>query len=98
MKSPRVSVAIPLYNEEAVLPELYRRVRGVLAELPGGGHEIVFVNDGSVDGTLEILEELAKIDPEVVVVALSRNFGHQAALTAALDQVSGDVVVLMDGD
>jgi len=98
MKSPRVSVAIPIYNEEAVLPELYRRVRDVLADVPGDGHEIVFVDDGSTDGTLEILAELAKLDPRVRVVALSRNFGHQAALTAALDEVSGDVVVLMDGD
>jgi glycosyltransferase involved in cell wall biosynthesis len=98
MSPPRVSVAIPIYNEEEVLPELYRRVRDVLAELPGGGHEIVFVNDGSSDGTLEILETLAEIDPQVRVVALSRNFGHQAALTAALDHATGDVVVLMDGD
>jgi glycosyltransferase involved in cell wall biosynthesis len=98
MIPPRVSVAIPIYNEESVLPELYRRVRDVLAELPGGGHEIVFVDDGSSDGTREILETLANIDPQVRVVALSRNFGHQAALTAALDHVSGDVTVLMDGD
>jgi polyisoprenyl-phosphate glycosyltransferase len=98
MIPPRVSVAIPIYNEESVLPELYRRVRDVLAELPGGGHEIVLVDDGSSDGTREILETLVNIDPQVRVVALSRNFGHQAALTAALDHVSGDVTVLMDGD
>jgi dolichol-phosphate mannosyltransferase len=98
MNPPRVSVAIPIYNEESVLPELYRRVRDVLTELPGDGHEIVFVDDGSSDETREILETLAEIDPQVRVVALSRNFGHQAALTAALDHVSGDVTVLMDGD
>jgi glycosyltransferase involved in cell wall biosynthesis len=98
MKSPSVSVAIPLFNEEEGLPELYRRLRDVLADLPGQGHEIVFVDDGSSDGTFEILESLAEIDPQVRAVRLSRNFGHQAALTAALDQVSGDVVVLMDGD
>lgn len=98
MSAPRVSVAIPIYNEESVLPELYRRVRDVLAELPGEGHEILLVNDGSSDGTLEILETLAQIDPQVRVIALSRNFGHQAALTAALDHATGDVVVLMDGD
>jgi dolichol-phosphate mannosyltransferase len=98
MRPPRVSVAIPLYNEEEVLTELYRRVRDVLADLPGEGHEIVFVDDGSSDSTFEILETLAAIDPQVRAVALSRNFGHQAALTAALDQVTGDVVVLMDGD
>lgn len=98
MSAPRVSVAIPIYNEESVLPELYRRVCDVLAELPGDGHELLFVNDGSSDGTLETLETLAQIDPQVRVIALSRNFGHQAALTAALDHATGDVVVLMDGD
>ena len=98
MKAPRVTVAIPIFNEEEVLPELYRRVRDVLAELPGDGHEMVFVDDGSSDGTFEILTTLAEIDPQVRAVALSRNFGHQAALTAALDQATGDVVVLMDGD
>lgn len=96
--TPRVSFAIPLYNEEAVLPELYRRTSAVLSELPGEGHEMVIVDDGSRDGTLEIVAELALADPRVKVVSLSRNFGHQAALSAALDHVSGDVVVVMDGD
>jgi polyisoprenyl-phosphate glycosyltransferase len=95
---PRVSVAIPIYNEEAVAPELVRRTTAVLDVLPGGPHEIVFVNDGSSDGTLEILEAAAMRDARLVIVELSRNFGHQTALTAALDQVSGDLVVLMDGD
>ena len=95
---PRVSCAIPLYNEESVLPELYRRVISVLAQLPGDGHEVVFVDDGSRDGTLEVLTELALADPRLKVVSLSRNFGHQAALSAALDHVAGDVVLIMDGD
>ncbi len=95
---PKVSVAIPIFNEETVLPELHRRVESVLRDLPGGPHEIVFVNDGSSDGTGEILETLADINPQVTVVELSRNFGHQAALSAALDFVTGDVVVAMDGD
>jgi polyisoprenyl-phosphate glycosyltransferase len=96
--NPRVSIAIPIYNEEAVVPELVRRSTAVLDSLPGGPHEIVFVNDGSSDGTVELLEAAAEIDPRIVVVELSRNFGHQTALAAALDQVSGDVVILMDGD
>jgi len=96
--SPRVSVAIPIYNEEAVIPELVRRTSAVLDSLPGGPHEIVFVDDGSSDGTIGILEASAQRDPRLVVVELSRNFGHQTALAAALDQVSGDVVILMDGD
>jgi len=95
---PRVSVAIPIYNEEAVAPELVRRTTAVLDSLPGGPHEIVFVNDGSSDRTVEILEQAVQHDPRLVVVELSRNFGHQTALTAALDQVTGNVVILMDGD
>jgi len=95
---PRVSVAIPIYNEEAAVPELVRRTRAVLDTLPGGPHEIVFVNDGSSDRTLEILESAAMRDARLVIVDLSRNFGHQTALTAALDQVSGDAVVITDGD
>ncbi len=95
---PSVSVAIPLYNEEAVLPELLRRVTAVLDGIPGGPHEIVLVDDGSSDRTWEILERAAEENPRVVAVALSRNFGHQTALGAALDQVAGDVTVLMDGD
>jgi polyisoprenyl-phosphate glycosyltransferase len=97
-RDPRISVAIPVFNEETVLPELYRRLVAVLEDLPGGPHEIVFVDDGSSDGTWEILETLAAINPQVQAVSLSRNFGHQAALSAALDHVTGDVVVAMDGD
>ena len=96
--SPRVSLAIPIYNEEEVVPELVRRTTAVLDSLPGGPHEVVFVDDGSSDGTLGILEAAAERDPRLVIVELSRNFGHQTALAAALDQVSGDVVILMDGD
>jgi dolichol-phosphate mannosyltransferase len=95
---PRISVAIPLYNEEANLPELLRRVRAVLDALPGGPHEMVLVDDGSSDRTLPILEAEAAGDPRLLVVSLSRNFGHQAAFTAALDHATGDAVVLMDGD
>jgi polyisoprenyl-phosphate glycosyltransferase len=96
--APRVSIAVPVYNEEAVLPELLRRVRAVLDGLPGGPHEIVIANDGSKDGTLRILEAEAQRDPRLVVVSLSRNFGHQQAFSAALDHTTGDVVVMMDGD
>jgi dolichol-phosphate mannosyltransferase len=96
--TPRLSVAIPLYNEEAGIPELLRRVRAVLDSVPGGPHEIVTVDDGSSDRTLAMLEAEAAADPRLVVVSLSRNFGHQAAFTAALDHVTGDAVVLMDGD
>jgi len=96
--APRVSLAIPVFNEEAVVPELLRRTTAVLDSLPNGPHEIVLVDDGSSDRTLEVLEAAAKDDARLVVVALSRNFGHQIALAAALDHVDGDVVILMDGD
>ncbi len=99
MKSPpKISVAVPILNEEEVVRELVQRIDGVLTELPGGPHEMVFVDDGSTDGTLELLESEAVKDSRIVVVELSRNFGHQAAITAALDYVTGDVVVIMDGD
>jgi len=94
----RLSVAIPVQNEETVVPELVRRVCGVLDQLEGGPHEIVFVDDGSTDRTFELLEEVAQKDLRIIVVSLSRNFGHQAALAAALDHVTGAAAVVMDGD
>ena len=94
----RVSVAVPVYNEELVVQELLRRITSVLDRIDGGPHEIVLVDDGSSDRTVELLEKAAEQDLRLVVIALSRNFGHQTALAAALDHVSGDVTVLMDGD
>jgi len=94
----RLSIAIPLYNEESVLPELLRRTRVVLDQVAGGPHEIVFVDDGSTDSTFAILEEAVEQDPRIRVISLSRNFGHQAAITAALDNVTGEAAVIMDGD
>lgn len=97
-RSVRIAVAIPVHNEESVLAELLRRVRAVLDTIPGGPHQIVLVDDGSTDRTVELLEEEARSDGRILVVALSRNFGHQAALTAALDYVRGDAAMVMDGD
>ena len=94
----RLSVAIPVHNEESVLPELLPRLRVVLDSLPGGPHEMLFVDDGSTDRTFEMLAEAAREDSRIVVLSLSRNFGHQAAITAALDHVTGDAAVVMDGD
>jgi len=98
MPAVRLSIAIPIYNEVQVLPELLRRLTAVLDGVPGGPHEIVLVDDGSRDGSRESLLSAAASEPRLTVVVLSRNFGHQAALSAALDHVSGDAVVLMDGD
>jgi glycosyltransferase involved in cell wall biosynthesis len=94
----RLSIGIPLHNEEVVLPELLSRTRAVLDGIEGGPHELILVDDGSVDRTAQMLVAAAREDPRIVVVSLSRNFGHQAALSAALDQVTGDAVALLDGD
>jgi polyisoprenyl-phosphate glycosyltransferase len=94
----RLSVAIPVHNEESVLPELLQRLRNTLDKLPGGPHELVFVDDGSTDRTFEMLAAAARQDPRILALSLSRNFGHQVAITAALDQVTGDATVVMDGD
>lgn len=94
----RLSIAIPLHNEQSVLPELLRRTRIVLDQMPEGPHEIIFVDDGSTDRTLAILEEAVEQDSRIQVISLSRNFGHQAAITAAMDHVTGEATVVMDGD
>lgn len=95
---PRLSVAIPLHNESGGVAELLSRLGKVLDGIPGGPHEIVLVDDGSRDDTLARVQRAAQSDPRLVVIGLSRNFGHQVALSAALDHVSGDVIVAMDGD
>jgi dolichol-phosphate mannosyltransferase len=94
----RLSVAVPVHDEEENLPALLARLGAVLNAVPGGPHEMVFVDDGSRDGSARLLREAAARDPRVVLVELSRNFGHQAALSAALDHVRGDAVVIMDAD
>jgi polyisoprenyl-phosphate glycosyltransferase len=94
----RLSVAVPIHNEASVLPELLRRMRSVLQNLHGGPHEIVFVDDGSTDDSFDLLVNEANHDLRITVISLSRNFGHQAALAAALDNVTGDAIVVMDGD
>jgi polyisoprenyl-phosphate glycosyltransferase len=94
-----LSAVIPLFNEEANVAELLRRVQGVLEVLPGiDDFEIICVNDGSGDGTLAALRAQLGNYPKLVIVSLSRNFGHQLAATAGLDTARGDAVVLMDGD
>jgi dolichol-phosphate mannosyltransferase len=85
----------PVYNEDALIDEFYARVCGALDGLP---FELVLVDDGSTDGSPMKLESLATNDPRVRVVYLSRNFGHQTALTAGLDHARGDAVVMLDAD
>ncbi|MBF9143088.1 glycosyltransferase family 2 protein [Microvirga sp. SRT04] len=94
-----LSVVIPLYNEEANLGELYQRLLRVLEPLAlPGGFELVFVNDGSRDHTLPLLLALAARDMRVRYIDLSRNFGHQIAVTAGLDRATGAAVVIIDAD
>lgn len=90
-----LSVVAPVYNEEATINEFYARV---CSALEGLNFELVLVDDGSSDGSTTSLNELATNDPRVRVVYLSRNFGHQTALTAGLDHARGDAVVMLDAD
>jgi glycosyltransferase involved in cell wall biosynthesis len=92
-----LSVVVPAFNEQAVLHECHSRLSKVLDTL-GVPAEIVFVNDGSTDNTLEVLYQLREQDPRVAVVELSRNFGKEIALTAGLDHALGEAVVVIDAD
>ncbi len=95
--SVEISVVVPVYNEEESVPEVHRRLTGVLGAI-AASYEIVLVDDGSHDRSWELIREIAANDPRVRGISFSRNFGHQAAFTAGLDQVNGDAVVIMDGD
>jgi glycosyltransferase involved in cell wall biosynthesis len=97
MTSPLLSVVVPLYNEEKSLPELYNAIKQVVQE-NGIRHEILFVDDGSTDGSLSIIEGLQKNDPAVTVVSFRKNSGKSAALQAGFDRCKGDVVITMDAD
>jgi dolichol-phosphate mannosyltransferase len=90
-----LSVVAPAYDELELVEAFYQRARDALQGLP---YELVIVDDGSQDGTAEVLDRLADTDPQLRVVHLSRNFGHQAALTAGLEHAAGDVVAMLDAD
>jgi polyisoprenyl-phosphate glycosyltransferase len=94
-----ISLVIPIYCEEDIITEFYKRAKAVMASLrPRYDHEFLFVNDGSDDRSLELLKDLSAKDPRVKVISLSRNFGHQFAITAGMDHALGDAVVVIDGD
>lgn len=95
-----LSIVLPAFNEQEVLPMAYQRLSAMAAPLAelSLDYELIFVNDGSRDRTAEILDELANRDERVRAVHLTRNFGHQAAITAGIDLAAGDVVALMDVD
>ena len=92
-----ISIVVPAYNEEEALPLFYEQLCAVLEELPDS-YEIIFVNDGSSDKTAAILDQLAAENPAVHPLHFSRNFGHQAALSAGLQQSKGDYTISMDAD
>ncbi len=93
----RVSLIFPVYNEEAVLPLLYRRVRQVIDQLDYEA-EVILVNDGSWDTSLDMMEHFHSEDSRFKILDFSRNFGHQVAITAGIDFATGDAVILMDAD
>jgi dolichol-phosphate mannosyltransferase len=93
-----LSVVIPCYNEEAVIAETHRRLTTVLSGLDVDAFEVVYVDDGSRDRTAETLRALHEADPHVRVLRLSRNFGHQTAVSAGIEHAAGDAVVLIDAD
>ena len=95
---PLVSVVVPCFNEEDVIGETYRRLTAVLCGSGQARFELIFVNDGSRDRTLELLRGIQAGDPSVRVVSFSRNFGHQMAVTAGIDHAEGEAVVLIDAD
>jgi dolichol-phosphate mannosyltransferase len=91
------TVVIPIFNEEETIPELWRRLINVFKQLDGK-KEVIFVNDGSTDESLKILTDLSWKYSEIKILDLSRNFGHQCAISAGIDHANGNAVVLMDGD
>ena len=98
--SPRQTLCViaPCYNEERAIDAFYSELRAALAALDGLDVRILFVDDGSTDGTLEKLRQIVSLDRRVEVLSLSRNFGHQAALSAGLDAATGDAIVMLDSD
>src|SRR3984957_20410335 len=96
-RRPTLSLVLPIYNEEEVIPELHKRLEEFVGKL-GLEAEVVFVNDGSRDRSMELLRAIAKEQPIYRVVSFSRNFGHQTAITAGVDYARGQAVVVMDAD
>ncbi len=94
----KISVVIPMYNEEEVVKTSYLRISHVLKALKQYDYEMIMVDDGSKDETFTILQKLAKEDEKVKVLSFARNFGHQAAVTAGIQYVTGDAIVIIDAD
>lgn len=95
---PLISYILPVYNEAEGLRRFHAELVAAVATRPEYNYEFVYVNDGSADGSLEILRDLAKNDPRVCVIDFARNYGHQIAITAGLDHGTGEAVIIMDTD
>ena len=93
-----LSLIVPVFNEEEVLPASYARMSAAMQALSGYDYEIIYVNDGSRDGTMKQLRAIAKEHKEVRVISFSRNFGHQLAVTAGMDNARGDALIIIDAD
>jgi len=94
-----ISVVVPVYCEDLIMDEFYNRITRVFEEIKlTYAYEVIFVNDGSTDRTLEILKRISSADNHIKIIDFSRNFGHQIATTAGIDHASGDAVILIDGD
>lgn len=91
------SIVVPLFNEELVIEETYKRLKKVMDSCQDS-YEIIFVNDGSRDRTLEMARSICRRDPNIKLLSFSRNFGHQIAITAGMDYASGEAVVVIDAD
>ena len=94
----KISVVIPMYYEEEVANECYKRMTEILSKIDGYDYELICINDGSKDKTFDILEQIASKDTHVKVISFARNFGHQCAVTAGLKFVTGDAIVIIDAD
>lgn len=94
---PKYSIIAPFFNEEFALTEFYKRINSVFSGL-GETFEIIFIDDGSIDSSLKIVRSLSKKDPRIKVISLSRNFGHQIAITVGINYAEGDAVVIIDAD
>ncbi|WP_288459843.1 glycosyltransferase family 2 protein, partial [uncultured Sphingomonas sp.] len=98
MKRPALSVVVPCYNEAACLDVLHARISGAARAAVGEDYEIVLINDGSKDDSWPVMQRLAAADPHLVAINLSRNHGHQLALTAGLDLCAGEQILIIDAD
>lgn len=94
----KITIIVPSYNEEEALPYLYERLNAIMNDLNQYEFEVLFVNDGSKDKTLELIKEMRKIDSRISYVNFSRNFGKETAMIAGLDYATGDAVVFIDAD